>query len=77
MVVFALLCYIIYNQADKRRKKVKQHCRVLELADKPSGLGGGEFGIKSSLWRPNRSVEVRTLPLQQSLKDVRAIKIVG
>jgi hypothetical protein len=37
------------------------------LADMPSGLEGGGNGIKSSLWRPNCSVEVRALPLQQSL----------
>jgi hypothetical protein len=51
---------------------------VLKQADKPSGLGGGEKGKKfsdlpdpdntqseSGMDKPNRSVEVRTLPLQQ------------
>jgi hypothetical protein len=28
-------------------RKMKTHCRVLKLADKPSGLGGGEFGRNS------------------------------
>ncbi|WP_202858731.1 hypothetical protein [Fulvivirga marina] len=41
----------------------------MKLADKPSGLEGGEFGI-NSLKHPiamgtNRFVEVRILPLQQ------------
>jgi hypothetical protein len=56
-----------YREADSphNNKTLTPNCRVLKLADKPSGLGGGEFGIKSSLWRPNRSLEVRVLPLQQ------------
>ena len=34
------------------------------MADMPSGLEGGVNGIKFSLWQPNRSVKVRSLPLQ-------------
>ena len=59
----------LYSKAIERCSVLlkQTHCRVLKLADKPSGLGGGEFGIKSSLWRPNRSLEVRILPLQHKV----------
>ena len=32
----------------KCRKDI--HCRVLKQADKPSGLGGGDNGIKSEMY---------------------------
>lgn len=56
---------------------------MLELADKPSGLGGEGHGIKSGLPnltrkdeigflpRSNRLLEVRGLPLQQNPDDDR------
>jgi hypothetical protein len=37
------------HSGDKVRSS-KTHCRVLKLADKPSGLEGGGYGIKSSLF---------------------------
>ena len=55
----------------------KRYCRVLKLADKPSDLGGGGSGTKQLFdltlvqrYLPNRSVEVRFLPLQQKSLSV-------
>ncbi len=50
-------------------------CRVLKLADKPSDLGGGDHRtkfIRQLSDKPNCSVEVRLLPLQQKTAQVRS-----
>jgi len=46
-----LLKILQQRQAKAVKSEVlKTHCRVLKLADKPSGLEGGGNGIKSSLF---------------------------